>query len=103
MKDRVNVSIGLQYTNSYSENIISFVNNVKTPDGGTHEVGFKTAITKVLNDYAKENGVDIDSLPSEGVKTEIQQSSNNTASTQSTINESVQSSSINPRYSDIDG
>ena len=56
MKDRVNVSIGLQYTNSYSENIISFVNNVKTPDGGTHEVGFKTAITKVLNDYAKENG-----------------------------------------------
>ena len=55
MKDRVNVSIGLQYTNSYSENIISFVNNVKTPDGGTHEVGFKTAITKVLNDYAKEN------------------------------------------------
>ena len=53
--------------------------------------------------FAKENGVDIDSLPSEGVKTEIQQSSNNTASTQSTINESVQSSSINPRYSDIDG
>lgn len=53
--------------------------------------------------FAKENGVDIDNLPSEGVKTEIQQSSNNTASTQSTINESVQSSSINPRYSDIDG
>lgn len=53
--------------------------------------------------FAKENGVDIDSLPSEGVKTEIQQSSNNTASTQSAINESVQSSSINPRYSDIDG
>lgn len=53
--------------------------------------------------FAKENGIDIDSLPSEGVKTEIQQSSNNTASTQSAINESVQSSSINPRYSDIDG
>ena len=55
-KDKINVNIGMQYTDSYSENIISFVNNVKTPDGGSHEVGFKTAITKVLNDYAKENG-----------------------------------------------
>lgn len=54
-KDGVNVSVALKYTDSYSENIISFVNNVKTGDGGTHEVGFKTAITKVLNDYAKEN------------------------------------------------
>ena len=54
-KDNVNVSVALQYTDSYSENIVSFVNNVKTSDGGTHEVGFKTAITKVLNDYAKEN------------------------------------------------
>ena len=54
-KDGVNVSVALQYTDSYSENIISFVNNVKTSDGGTHEVGFKTAITKVLNDYAREN------------------------------------------------
>ena len=55
-KDKVNVSVALQYTDSYSENIVSFVNNVKTSDGGTHEVGFKTALTKVLNDYAKENG-----------------------------------------------
>ena len=55
MKDKVNVSVAMQYTDSYSENIISFVNNVKTSDGGSHEVGFKTAITKVLNDYAKEN------------------------------------------------
>ena len=54
-KDGVNVSVALKYTDSYSENIISFVNNVKTGDGGTHEVGFKTALTKVLNDYAKEN------------------------------------------------
>ena len=54
-KEGVNVSVALQYTDSYSENIVSFVNNVKTSDGGTHEVGFKTAITKVLNDYAKEN------------------------------------------------
>ena len=55
-KEGVNVSVALQYTDGYSENIVSFVNNVKTSDGGTHEVGFKTAITKVLNDYAKENG-----------------------------------------------
>ncbi len=55
-KYNVNVSVALQYTDSYSDNIVSFVNNVKTTDGGTHEVGFKTAITKVLNDYAKENG-----------------------------------------------
>ena len=54
-KDNVNVNIALQYTDSYSENIISFVNNVKTGDGGSHEVGFKTALTKVLNDYAREN------------------------------------------------
>ena len=54
-RDGVNVNVALQYTDSYSENIVSFVNNVKTSDGGTHEVGFKTAITKVLNDYAKEN------------------------------------------------
>ena len=55
-KDKVNVAVSMQYTDSYNENIVSFVNNVKTPDGGSHEVGFKTAITKVLNDYAKENG-----------------------------------------------
>ncbi len=57
VKDKINVEIALQYTDSYSENIISFVNNVKTSDGGTHEVGFKSAITKVLNDYAKENNI----------------------------------------------
>ena len=54
-KDKIKVEVALQYTDSYSENIISFVNDVKTSDGGTHEVGFKTAITKVLNDYAKTN------------------------------------------------
>ena len=56
MKDGINVEIAFQYTESYSENIISFVNNVKTSDGGTHEVGFKTAITRVFNDYARNNG-----------------------------------------------
>ena len=54
-KDQINVSVALQYTDSYSENIVSFVNNVKTSDGGSHEVGFKAALTKVLNDYAREN------------------------------------------------
>ena len=56
MKDGINVEVAFQYTESYSENIISFVNNVKTSDGGTHEVGFKTAITRVFNDYARNNG-----------------------------------------------
>ena len=56
LKDGINVEVAFQYTESYSENIISFVNNVKTSDGGTHEVGFKTAITRVFNDYARNNG-----------------------------------------------
>jgi len=55
-KDGINVEVAFQYTEGYSENIISFVNNVKTSDGGTHEVGFKTAITRVFNDYARNNG-----------------------------------------------
>ncbi len=57
IKDRMEVEIAMQYTDTYSENIISFVNNVKTIDGGTHEVGFKTALTRVFNDYCKEHGV----------------------------------------------
>jgi len=56
-KDRINVTVSMQYTDTYSENIISFVSNVKTSDGGTHEVGFKTAITKVMNDYVKEHNL----------------------------------------------
>ena len=55
-KNKIEVDIALQYTDTYSENIISFVNNVKTVDGGSHEVGFKTALTKAFNDYAKNNG-----------------------------------------------
>ncbi|HHW68958.1 MAG TPA: DNA topoisomerase IV subunit B [Tenericutes bacterium] len=54
-KDGINVDIAFQYTETYSENIISFVNNVKTTDGGTHEIGFKTALTRIFNDYAKNN------------------------------------------------
>ncbi len=56
VKNKINVEIAMQYTDTYQENIVSFVNNVKTSDGGTHEVGFKTALTRVFNDYAKANG-----------------------------------------------
>lgn len=55
-KDKIDIEISMQYTDTYNENIVSFVNNVKTIDGGSHEVGFKTALTKVFNDYAKTNG-----------------------------------------------
>ena len=55
-KNKIEVEFALQYTDSYNENVVSFVNNVKTSDGGSHEVGLKTALTKVFNDYAKNNG-----------------------------------------------
>ena len=55
-KDKIEVEISMQYTDTYNEKIVSFVNNVKTVDGGSHEVGFKTALTRVFNDYAKNNG-----------------------------------------------
>ncbi|MDD3187788.1 MAG: DNA topoisomerase IV subunit B [Bacilli bacterium] len=54
-KDEINVELAFQYTDTYSENIISFVNNVKTTDGGSHEIGLKSALTRVFNDYAKSN------------------------------------------------
>ena len=56
VRDKMEVDVALQYTDSYNEMIVSFVNNVKTIDGGTHEVGFKTALTRVFNDYARNNG-----------------------------------------------
>ncbi len=56
VRDKMEVDVALQYTDTYNETIVSFVNNVKTIDGGTHEVGFKTALTRVFNDYAKSNG-----------------------------------------------
>ena len=56
-KSGIDVKIAMCYTDSYSENIVSFVNNVKTIDGGTHEVGFKTAVTKVFNEYIKNNNL----------------------------------------------
>lgn len=55
MKDKIGIEIAMQYTDSYNETIVSFVNDVKTVDGGSHEVGFKTALTRAFNDYAKNN------------------------------------------------
>lgn len=56
-KNDIDVEIALQYTESYNESISSFVNNVKTGDGGTHEVGFKSGLTKVFNEYARSNNL----------------------------------------------
>jgi len=57
------VSLALQYVDNYTDNIFSFVNNIPTPEGGTHEVGFKIALTKVLNDFAKKHGLIKDKDP----------------------------------------
>lgn len=53
----IQVECAFQYTDSYQENTYSFVNLVRTPDGGTHEIGFKSAITKAFNDYARKIGL----------------------------------------------
>jgi DNA gyrase subunit B len=53
----VQVEISLQYTDAYSETIKSFANNVLNPDGGTHLTGFRAALTRVINDYARKNGL----------------------------------------------
>lgn len=54
---KVNVECALQYNNSYQENVLSFVNTINTVEGGTHVVGFKTALTRVINDYAQKNNM----------------------------------------------
>lgn len=56
-KDDFYIEAALQYNESYNENITSFVNEVKTIDGGTHEVGFKSALTRAFNDFAKAKGI----------------------------------------------
>jgi DNA gyrase subunit B len=55
-KDGVVVELSLQYHTGYTENIFSFANNIHTQEGGTHETGFKTALTRVVNDYARRFG-----------------------------------------------
>lgn len=56
-KDGITVEIAMQYNAGFSSNIFSFANNINTYEGGTHESGFKTALTRVINDYARKNGL----------------------------------------------
>lgn len=54
-EEDVNVEIALMYNDTYSENLLSFVNNIKTPDGGTHEAGFRMGLTRVITNYVEAN------------------------------------------------
>lgn len=56
-QSQIEVEFAAQYNDGYSENIISFVNNVRTPDGGSHEVGLKSGLTRAFNDYARKIGL----------------------------------------------
>jgi len=56
-KDGIEVELSYQYNDGYSENVLSFVNNVRTKDGGTHEVGMKSSMTKAYNEYARKVGL----------------------------------------------
>ncbi|QZN89198.1 DNA topoisomerase IV subunit B [Vagococcus lutrae] len=56
-RDDIEIEFAFQYNDGYSENILSFVNSVRTKDGGTHEMGMKTAMTKSFNEYAKRTGL----------------------------------------------
>ena len=51
------VEVAMQYTTSYTESLLSFANNIHTGEGGTHETGFKSGLTRVINDYAKKNNL----------------------------------------------
>ncbi|QHF55000.1 MULTISPECIES: DNA topoisomerase (ATP-hydrolyzing) subunit B [Streptococcus] len=55
--DDITVEVAIQYTTSYHENVVSFANNIHTHEGGTHEQGFRTALTRVINDYAKKSKI----------------------------------------------
>ena len=62
-KDGVYVEVAMQHNDSYSDNTYGFVNNITTPEGGTHVVGFRNALTKTFNDYARKNKLLKDSEP----------------------------------------
>ncbi len=55
VKDQIKVEISMQYNDGYAENLYSYANNINTQEGGTHEVGFKSALTRVVNDYARKS------------------------------------------------
>ena len=57
-RDHIQVEIALQYNDGYTENIYSFANNINTHEGGTHESGFKSALTRIINDYARKTNSD---------------------------------------------
>ena len=57
LKDDVEVEIAIQYHNGYVENILSYANNIHTIEGGTHEIGFKAALTRVMNDYGRKKDI----------------------------------------------
>ena len=63
MVNNVSVEVAMQHNDSYSDNTYGFVNNITTPEGGTHVVGFRNAITKTFNDYARKNKLLRDSEP----------------------------------------
>lgn len=63
VKDGVSVEVAMQHNDSYSDNTYGFVNNITTPEGGTHVVGFRNALTKTFNDYARKNKLLKDSEP----------------------------------------
>ena len=63
MKDNVYVEVAMQHNDSYTDNTYGFVNNITTPEGGTHVVGFRNALTKTFNDYARKNKLLKDSEP----------------------------------------
>ena len=56
-KNDIMVEVSLQYNKEYSNNIISFVNNIHTPEGGTHLTGFRTALTRTINKYARDKQI----------------------------------------------
>lgn len=56
-KDNIQVEVALQYNDSYTENIYSFANNINTHEGGTHESGFKSALTRIINEYARKSNM----------------------------------------------
>ena len=57
IENGIAVEIAIQYNDGYASNLYSFANNIHTHEGGTHEAGFRTALTRVINDYARKSGL----------------------------------------------